>query len=123
MSWPTTPEGTTVSLSRKDGAEWGISIDVGRLLTPDQAVELADAISAATTEARDRNRFEAETRKLYFCTYCDYYTRRWDGRRDPNARPVFTGTRSEVIEHARCHPIGDPRDMALPISERAPYRA
>ena len=51
----------------------------------------------------------------YYCTYCDYYSRNYDGM--PNELPVFTGTHTEVVEHAYAHPIGDPEDMAQPISD------
>lgn len=56
----------------------------------------------------------------HFCTYCDFYSRRWDGKREPGST-VFTGTRAEVVAHADAHPIGDPEDMAMPLSDRAPY--
>lgn len=56
----------------------------------------------------------------YYCTYCDYYSRNhFTGKQVSD--DVFTGTKREVIAHADKHPIGDPRDMALPVSDRVPY--
>lgn len=48
----------------------------------------------------------------HYCTYCDYYSRKWDGTR---TGPVYTGTRKQVMAHANTHPIGTPADMAAPI--------
>ena len=56
----------------------------------------------------------------HYCTYCDYYSRRWDGKREPGST-VYTGTRKQVMAHANIHPIGTPFDMAAPLSSRAPY--
>lgn len=41
--------------------------------------------------------------EMYYCTYCAFY-----GKRN-------TGTRRDMIAHAYTHPIGDPRDMILPV--------
>ncbi|AEK09590.1 hypothetical protein LITTLEE_213 [Mycobacterium phage LittleE] len=55
----------------------------------------------------------------HYCTYCDFYSRKWDGTRAPNSK-VYTGTRKQVMAHANVHPIGTPYDMVLPLPQ-APY--
>lgn len=56
----------------------------------------------------------------HYCTYCDYYSRRWDGKRVPGST-VYTGTRRQVMAHSQIHPVGTPTDMVMPIEDRAPY--
>ncbi|KPG13734.1 hypothetical protein [Mycobacteroides immunogenum] len=58
----------------------------------------------------------------YYCTYCDYYSRKVDGTRDPEMA-VFIGTKAQVVAHANSHPIGSPTDMAELLSLRAPYES
>ena len=49
------------------------------------------------------------------CTYCARYARHlYTG--EPTGHPTFTGTYADVVIHALAHPIGDPRDMAQPIT-------
>jgi hypothetical protein len=58
----------------------------------------------------------------YYCTYCDYYSRdHFTGKFVGG--DVFIGTKKQVVDHADAHPIGDPQDMALPVSQRAEYVA
>lgn len=59
----------------------------------------------------------------HYCTYCDYYSRNhFTGKQEPGMA-VFVGTHRQVVTHAYGHPIGDPCDMAAPLSTRAPYEA
>lgn len=82
-------------------------------------VELLEA--AGVPEHEDDESDEDDDEEQCYCTYCDYYSREsWSGKQVPGST-VFTGTREQVIAHADEHPIGSPEDMALPISERAPY--
>lgn len=59
------------------------------------------------------------TTPTHYCTYCDYYSRRWDGKRVPGAI-VYEGSRRQVMTHANIHPIGSPSDMVQELP-RAPY--
>lgn len=59
------------------------------------------------------------TAATHYCTYCDFYSRRYDGKREPGLT-VYTGTRKQVMAHANVHPIGTPADMVLPLP-RTPY--
>lgn len=83
---------------------------------------LADFIEPGDVELAepagiDEAEFHART---HYCTYCDFYSRdHFTGKQVSD--DVFLGTEAAVVAHAEKHPIGDPRDMAMPITDRAEY--
>lgn len=57
----------------------------------------------------------AET--THYCTYCDYYAHSLAAAGRASGRGVYTGSRNQVVKHAFAHPIGDPHDMAVLITD------
>lgn len=55
------------------------------------------------------------SQSLHYCTYCDYYAR--NHATGAHNGTGFTGTYAQVVAHADDHPIGDPRDMAVPVTQ------